>query len=55
MADQIKTELGFEVAVREGARGEFTVRVDDIVVAKKTFDDFPTDGACVKAVREATT
>lgn len=54
MADQIKSELGIEVKIVEGARGEFTVRVDDTIVARKTYDDFPTDEACVDAVRDAT-
>lgn len=53
MADLLREELGVETALVKGARGIFEVRVGDQVVAKKTYDGFPTPEACLQAVRAA--
>ena len=53
MAALIKDELGVDSAVIEGARGEFTVWVDDQVVAKKDNEGFPSDEDALAAVRRA--
>lgn len=37
----------------EGARSEFSVRVDEDVVAEKSRTGFPSDDQVVRAVREA--
>jgi predicted Rdx family selenoprotein len=37
-----------------GGRGEFTVSVDGVIVARKTLDGFPTPEACAAAVHTAT-
>ena len=51
MAALIETELHENTEILEGARGEFTVWVDDECVAKKDADGFPDDRAIVEAVR----
>jgi len=38
------------VTLEPGGRGEFSVWVDDAVVARKTLDGFPTPEACAAAV-----
>ena len=53
MAEEIKAELGIDASVIEGARGEFSVRVDGKIVAEKSSDDFPSPDACVAAIRAA--
>ena len=42
-----------DVELVPGGRGIFEVRVNGAVVAKKTWDGFPTEQACVSAVGEA--
>lgn len=51
MAAALHDQLGVDATLHHGKRGEFTVRVDDRVVARKTFDGFPTEADCVAAVR----
>ena len=53
MADAITDALDIDVALLVGARGEFTVRVGEMIVAEKTLDGFPEVDACVTAVRAA--
>ena len=53
MAALIETATGVAPEVVEGARGEFSVRVDDRVVAQKSPRGFPGDEAIVAAVRAA--
>ena len=55
MAALIKDELGFDSEVVEGGRGEFTVWVDDEVVAKKDTQGFPSDEEALAAVKKAVT
>lgn len=54
MADLLKRELGIaEVGLVPGGRGEFTVWVDETVVAKKSWLGFPDEQQVLAAVREA--
>ena len=55
MAALIKAATGVDPAVVEGARGEFSVRVGDHVVAQKSKTGFPTEDHVVQAVRAALT
>jgi len=55
VAALIKKKTGIDPEIVEGARGEFTVWVDDKRVAQKTADGFPTDEEAVAAVQQATT
>ena len=51
MADLIKRELGVEVELVEGNKNEFSVWVDNKVVAKQGWIIFPTDNKILSAVR----
>ncbi|HMV69364.1 MAG TPA: hypothetical protein PKA64_21155 [Myxococcota bacterium] len=53
MAELLRERLGVEARLVPGARGEFTVRVGDEIVARKTLDGFPDPEACVAAVQHA--
>jgi len=53
VAALIKAATGVDPAVVEGARGEFSVRVGDHVVAQKSRTGFPSDDEVVQAVRAA--
>jgi predicted Rdx family selenoprotein len=53
VAELMQRELGEEVALEVGDRGEFTVWVDGRVVARKTLDGFPADEDCLAAARGA--
>ena len=53
VADVIKRELGVEVELVEGGRGEFTVWVGERRVAKKGWVRFPSDQRVVAEVRQA--
>ena len=50
MADEINEELGLAATLVEGARGEFSVRVDGEIVIQKERESFPTPPQCVDAV-----
>ena len=50
MADLLKEELDIETTLIKGARGEFSVRVDGVMVIEKRGDDFPMPERCVDAV-----
>lgn len=52
MAAALSTELGADVDVVDGNRGEFTVTVDGREVARKK-DDLPPISDVVAAVRQA--
>lgn len=58
MAELLKRELGVEVELVEGDKDEFTVWVDDqmvasMVVRMKFFHRFPDDQEVLSAVRRA--
>ena len=53
MAALIKDATGVEPEVVEGARGEFSVRVGDRIVAQKSRTGFPSDADIVRAVKSA--
>ena len=53
MAALIEGATGIAPDVVEGGRGEFSIRVDDRVVAQKSPRGFPDDTAVVAAVRAA--
>jgi hypothetical protein len=50
VAEEISEELEMTAAFVEGARGEFSVRVDGEVVIRKEGDSFPTPPECVDAI-----
>ena len=52
MAELIERELGIKAELKEGERGEFTVWVNDKVVAKKGWLRFPQNGKVLSAVRQ---
>lgn len=49
----LREELGVEARLLRGHGGVFEVRVGDALVAKKTFDGFPTEDEIVRAVAGA--
>jgi predicted Rdx family selenoprotein len=54
VADLLKRELGVgQVEFIPGERGEFTVWVEDEVVARKNWLGFPDEQKVLEAVREA--
>lgn len=53
MAELIQHELGEEVRIEKGDRGEFTVWLDGAMVARKTLDGFPSDEQCLQALQDA--
>ena len=53
MAAVIKEATGISPEIVEGARGEFTVWVDEEKVAQKTGDGFPSEEDALAAVRQA--
>src|SRR5438876_1106452 len=53
VAALLKKELGVEVETVAGANGEFTVWVDDKLVARKSWVRFPSDQRVLEAVRSA--
>jgi hypothetical protein len=55
VADLIKRELGVHPVLIEGDRGEFSVWVDNQIVAKKGWLRFPSDQKVLTAVRHAIT
>jgi selenoprotein W-related protein len=50
VVDVLREEFGVEARLIPGRGGIFEVRVDDHVVAKKTFDGFPMEDEIVQAV-----
>ena len=55
MAALLRKELGAEVEMTGGDRGEFTVWVGDQLVARKGVLRFPSDQKVLDAVRAALT
>ena len=53
MAALIRDVTGAEPEVVEGARGEFSIRVGNRVIAQKNPRGFPADADIVAAVRQA--
>ena len=53
MADLLKSELGIEAELQQGRPGEFTVLVNDEVIAKKGFLTLPSDQKIIDAVKQA--
>jgi hypothetical protein len=53
VAALIKAETGIEPELVAGGRGEFTVWVDEQIVAKKDASGFPAEDVTVAAVRRA--
>jgi len=53
VADLLKTELGIEAELQQGKPGEFTVLVNNEVIAKKGFLMLPSDQKVITAVRQA--
>jgi len=51
VAAALKKELGVDAEIVGGDRGEFTVWVDDAVVARKGWIRFPSNQKVVDAVR----
>lgn len=49
----LREELGVEATLVKGAGGIFTVAVNGVVVAKKTFHGFPDEGEIVRSVARA--
>ncbi len=53
MAEVIKSELQLpDVELVSGAKGEFTVRVGDLIVAQKGYLGFPSENEVIKAVKQ---
>ena len=50
MAEALNEELDVEAALVEGERGEFSVRVDGVIVIEKRGDNFPSSAHCIDAV-----
>lgn len=50
MADALREELGVEAILKTGHGGIFTVAVDGVVVARKTFSGFPSEEEVLNAV-----
>ncbi len=53
MAAHLEQALGVDAELVRGHGGVFKVYVDDVIVAQKTLDGFPTPEECEAAVREA--
>jgi len=53
VAALIKDSLQLDAALEPGARGEFTIWVDDVKVAEKSRSGFPSEQAVVETVSKA--
>jgi hypothetical protein len=53
VAELIRRELGVQAELIEGDRGEFSVWVDNQIVAKKGWVRFPSDQKILTVVRQA--
>jgi len=53
VAATLKAALGVDTELIEGSRGEFTVWVDDKVVARKSANGFPSDAEALETVQHA--
>ena len=52
MAAVLKTETGIDAELIEGRRGEFTVWLDEELIAQKDANGFPSEDAVLAAVRK---
>jgi hypothetical protein len=53
VAAELKRSVGVDAELRVGGSGEFTVWIDDKLVAEKKFGKFPSPEECVAAVKAA--
>jgi predicted Rdx family selenoprotein len=53
VAAELKRDLGLDAELRAGGSGEFTVWIDDKLVAEKKMGRFPSPEECVVAVKAA--
>ena len=53
MAAELKKSTGLDAQLKVGGSGEFTVWLDDKLVAEKKFGRFPSPEECVDAVKAA--
>lgn len=53
MAAELKTTMGLDAELRVGNSGEFTVWLDDAMVAEKKAGRFPSPDEVVAAVKTA--
>jgi hypothetical protein len=53
VAEKIENALGIKAKLIKGNRGEFTVWVEDKLVAKKGWIRFPSDQKVLEAVKAA--
>ena len=53
MAAELKKTTGLDAQLKVGGSGEFTVWIDDKLVAEKKFGRFPSPEECVAAVKAA--
>ena len=53
MAAQLKKDLGIDALMVVGRSGEFTVWLDEKLIAEKEFSGFPDPDDVVDAVRDA--
>jgi hypothetical protein len=53
VAAELKKTVGVDAELRVGGSGEFTVWIDDKLVAEKKFGKFPSPDECVAAVKAA--
>ena len=51
MAAELKRSVGVDAVLRIGNSGEFTVWIDDKLVAEKRSGKFPSPEECVAAVK----
>jgi hypothetical protein len=52
VATLIQNATGLEAELVKGARGEFTIWVDEVKVAQKTSDGFPSEPEALAAVQK---
>jgi predicted Rdx family selenoprotein len=53
VAAELKTSMGLDAELRVGNSGEFSVWLDDAMIAEKKSGRFPTPDEVVSAVRTA--
>jgi predicted Rdx family selenoprotein len=53
VAAELKRTVGVDAELRVGGSGEFTVWIDDKLVAEKKLGKFPSPEECVAAVKAA--
>jgi len=53
VAAEVKKTTGLDAELKVGSSGEFTVWIDDRVVAEKKLGRFPSPEECVAAIKAA--